>query len=76
MKQIQIYELLSLLRPGWVAMDADCAWWWYNVKPNVDAVEPSQAWCGVGCDVAPLSDSFNIEPFDGNWKDSLMECGK
>lgn len=26
MKQIQIYELLPLLRPGWVAMDEDGQW--------------------------------------------------
>ena len=76
MKQIKIYDLLPLLRPGWVAMDADCTWWRYDAKPNVNAVEPPMDWYGVGHDSVPLSDSFNIAPFDGDWKDSLMECGE
>lgn len=74
MKQITIYELLPLLRKGWVAMDADKEWWWFQVKPDV-YTEPPAGWCGSGCEVAPLSDSFNIAPFDGDWKDSLMKCG-
>lgn len=74
MEQITIYELLPLLRPGFVAMDEDKEWWWFQAKPDVDT-EPPAGWCGSGCEVAPLSDSFNIAPFDGDWKDSLMECG-
>lgn len=75
MKHIKIYDLLPLLRPGFVAMDADCTWWWFATKPNADT-ESSDAWHAHVCDVAPLSDSFNIAPFNGDWKDSLMECGK
>lgn len=75
MNQIKIYELLPLLRPGWVAMDADNTWWWYDVKPNANAAEPPLQWCGVGCDAISLSDLFDIAPFDWDWTDSLMECG-
>lgn len=75
MNQITIYELLPLLRKGYVAMDEDKEWWWFQAKPDVDT-EPLANWHGVGCEVAPLSDSFNIAPFAGDWRDSLMECGK
>lgn len=75
MKQITIYKLLPLLRKGYVAMDEDGEWWWYSAKPDVDT-KLSNCWCVGACEVAPLSDSFNIAPFDGVWKDSLMECGK
>lgn len=75
MKQITIYELLPLLRKGFVAMDEDGEWWWYSAKPVLDT-EPLANWHWSGCEVAPLSDSFNIASYDGDWKDSLMECGK
>lgn len=74
MNQITIYELLPLLRKGYAAMDKNGEWWWYSAKPDVDT-ELSTRWHGLACEVAPLSDSFNIVPFDGDWKDSLMECG-
>lgn len=74
MNQIKIYELLPLLRKGYAAMDKNGEWWWYSAKPDVDT-ELSTRWHGLACEVAPLSDSFNIVPFDGDWKDSLMECG-
>lgn len=77
MNQITIYELLPLLRPGYVAMDADNTWWWYDVKPNVNAEEPPLQWYGVGRrDAISLSDLFDIEPFEWHWTDSRMKCGE
>lgn len=52
MNQITIYELLPLLRKGYVAMDEDKEWWWFQAKPDVDT-EPPACWCGSGCEVAP-----------------------
>lgn len=73
MNQITIYELLPLLRPGWVAKGAH-GWAWFGLKPM-----PHNDW---GCYIPDRSDDdfnfinmFNIAPFDGDWKDSLMECG-
>lgn len=80
MKQITIYELLPLLRPGWVAMDEDGQWCWFGAKPVTDDDFPFQ-WTfdntieNWDTKIVNLSFVFNIAPFDGDWKDSLMECG-
>lgn len=71
MKQIQIYELLPLLRPGFVAMDEDKSWYWYIRKPTSSLT--LKVWGGRR--PIKLSFLFNIAPYDGNWQDSLMECG-
>jgi hypothetical protein len=71
MKQITIYDLLPLLKKGWVAMDNDGNWWFYKTEP----IKCSSVW--FGRDGLPgeekLSSSFNIAPFDGDWKDSLIK---
>lgn len=74
MSQIKIQELLPLLRKGWVAMDINGEWWWYKNEPKPyfdswnDMVEE-------GGESSSL-DAFDIAPFEGNWKNSVMECGK
>lgn len=72
MKQITIYELLPLLRKGYVVMDKNGSWWWYETEPKPTGYK--NTW-EQSADCAPLV-AFNITPFDGDWKDSLMECGK
>ena len=72
MKQITIYELLPLLRPGFVAMDKNGIWYWYDHEPVPDN---TGIWIFESDgDLYELS-AFNIAPFDGDLKDSLMECG-
>ena len=71
MTQIKIYDLLPLLRPGYVAMEKNGIWYLYEHKPVPDNIG---IWMFDG-DLYELS-AFNIERFDGDWKDSLMECGK
>lgn len=68
-KTITIDELLPLLKSGWVAMDYNRSWWFYNTKP----IKCSSAWFGSKriAEGDKLSYSFNIAPFDGDWKDSL-----
>ena len=71
MKQITIYELLPLLKKGWVAYSPNGHWNWYNKKPDLfgnfwlsqlfDYPEP----------IKPFM--FNIAPFDGDPKDSLIK---
>lgn len=73
MKQIKIYDLLPLLRPGYVAMEKNGIWYWYDHEPVSDNIG---IWVLLSDgDLYELS-TFNIAPFDGDWKDSLMECGK
>lgn len=71
-KQITIYNLLPLLKFGWVAMEPDGVWWWFSNIPRIS--ETSESWIeSFGCDYIKLSKILNIVPFDGDWKDSLME---
>lgn len=74
MKQIKIQDLLPLLRKGWVAMEKNGDWWWYKEKPETGAY--SDVWLAKSCSNYLSLDTFNIARFDGDWKDSLMECGK
>lgn len=70
MKQIKIYDLLPLLKNGWVAMDENGNWWWYKLKP----IKCSSAWFGrTMAEGIKLSYGFNIAPFDGYWEDSLIK---
>ena len=66
MKQITIYDLLPLLRNGWVAMDADGTWCWFSQKPNVGDME----WLWVGR--VRFLDSFKIKKAR-KWQDSLIK---
>lgn len=77
MKQITIYDLLPLLRKGWVMMGSSGRWYWTKYKPTKSIRRGG--WLGGSRNnhiLLPLSTGFNIAPFDGDWKDSLMECGK
>ena len=75
MNQITIYELLPLLRKGYVAMDKDGTWCWYTFRTSHNDF----SW-GFNANFMDeyicLSDTFSIAPFDGDWKDSLMKCGE
>lgn len=71
MKQISIYDLLSLIQTGYVAMDQNHNWVWFKEKPDI---RPGWWTCNkrsVVC--ADLSRIFNIAPFDSNWENSLIE---
>lgn len=75
MAQIKIQDLLPLLKPGFVTMDSDGTWWWSTIPTSHN----DYIW-GFGANLMDeficLSDAFDITPFEGDWKDSLMECGK
>lgn len=73
MKQITIYDLLPMLKPGYVAMDYVGVWWWYEKKPHVD--HWYSTWKSEDGDYCECTDliEFNIKEFDGDWKDSLIE---
>ena len=66
---IDITVLLPLLKKGWVAMDEDGTWYWYEKKPRISYVN----WVVEICLFRTL-DGFNIKPVE-NWEESLQECG-
>ena len=73
MKQITIYDLLPLLKKGWVACDKGGQWFWHNKKPVTRLEDGDGLWVvltGYSCE---LPTCFNIAPFDGDWKDSLIK---
>lgn len=65
---IDIKVLLPLLKKGWVAMDKDGTWCWYERKPKIHQV----LWKNDFLYIFPSC--FNIKPAE-NWEESLMECG-
>ena len=65
---IDIKALLPLLKKGWVAMDYNKNWYWYEVKPE----RGSAVWTAEK--PAFYLSAFNIKPVE-NWETSLMECG-
>ena len=67
-KPIDIKVLLPLLKKGWVAMDKDGAWCWYEEKPK----RRSDVWTAEKPDF--YLSAFNIKPVE-NWEESLQECG-
>lgn len=70
MKQITIYDLLPLLKKGWVAMDKDGIWAWFSTKPS----KKVDLWLWTyHSRYSMISRAFNIAPFDGDWKDSLIK---
>ena len=66
---IDITVLFPLLKKGWVAMDEDGTWYWYEKKPRISYVN----WVIEIC-LCRTMDGFNIKPAE-NWESSLMECG-
>lgn len=69
-KQINIIDLLPLLKPGWVAMDENGDWFWHGQKPGLEYGE----WHSWGDSCWYISGSFNITPAE-DWKKSLIKCG-
>ena len=65
---IDIQVLLPLMKKGWVAMDKDWAWCWYEEKPQIhrELWNNNSYYIFLSC--------FNIKPVE-NWENSLMECG-
>lgn len=68
-KQITIYNLLPLLPKGFAVNDTLGKWWWCSKKPHAYEYNWSYPKGAVFIEIIP----FNIAPFDGDWKDSLME---
>lgn len=63
---IKIEDLIPLLKEGWVAMDKDKEWYWFECKPS----KYSNSWTGV----FPFNNlgAFDIAPAD-DWTQSLIK---
>ena len=74
MKQITIYELLPLLRKGYVSMDISGNWWFHNKKPLIFECDGRFFVTGeIDGYTCCLQEIFNIKRFKGDWKDSLIK---
>lgn len=71
MKKIQISDLIQILNPGYVAMDATGDWYWYRHKPEIAPV--MAVWKPTSDLVQRLSSAFNIEKTDIEWEKSLIK---
>lgn len=56
-------------------MDKNKSWYWYANEPEIDTY-PSTRWVVNGGSYINLAELFDVAPFDGDWEDSLMECGQ
>lgn len=54
-------------------LDESVAWYCPN---RCIGTYRTRSWCNNGYIFYDLNQMFNIAPFDGDWKDSLMECGE
>lgn len=70
-KTITIDELIPLLNDGYVAMDVNGNWWWYQTKPV--AYKRRNCWMVTHTRYMKLNtiEMKDIAPFEGDWKDSL-----
>ena len=70
-KSLTIYDIIPLLKDGYVAMNGrNNKWDWYGKYPSpakycVWTTSMPPKWCSLAC--------FDIKPFKGDWKDSLMK---
>lgn len=70
---INIEQLLPLLKKGWVAMDYDQKWWWYELQPKLNLLYSWDNNEDGDCEQIGYS-CFDIEPAE-DWTKSLMRCG-
>lgn len=64
-----IKNVVPHMKSGWVAMDKDGTWEWYEGRPK--CVVPAGMWTAL-CITHIRLDMFNIEPVE-DWIDSLIE---
>ena len=67
---IKIEQLLPFLNDGWVVMDYDGEWWWFESEPKLG----KDCWMSKSGTINNLSTIFDIEPVK-DWTKSLMRCG-
>lgn len=73
-EQIDIEVLLPLMKKGYVAMDADGTWCWFNAKPELYSNEGIWTFQARSNSILTVITFFNIKPAE-DWTKSLQECG-
>lgn len=69
--QIKITDITPFMRKGWVAMDKDGAWFWFEQKP-LKSIYDGDMWVRQNpCDYENISEIFDIAPVD-DWTKSLI----
>lgn len=83
-----IHELIPAMKKGWVACDQDGDWKWFSHKPSIEIYKCSKEgyWSLDSYDykdgIYPYSQLMDelpyfglkkLLPFDGDWKESLIE---
>lgn len=72
MKQITIYDLLPLLKSGYVAYVPKFGWMWFDKKPK--QLETMYMLDFPHREFIYAPHPFKeLAPFDGDWKDSLIK---
>lgn len=66
-------DIAPKMRPGWVAMDSDNRWNWYNEKPDLGGGQ--WMYSSVNTLHLHLNSMFDIAPVD-DWTQSLRKVGK
>ena len=75
-KQIKIEELIPFMKKGWVAMNKNGFWYWYEKKPMLmeDGRTNQFKWADYYIISCNLSNAFNIIPAK-DWTKSLIKVG-
>lgn len=81
-----IHELIPAMKKGWVACDKMGNWQWFSHKPSIEIDEMFGYWSLHLYDyedgIYPYSEHMDelpwfglkkLLPFDGDWKESLIE---
>lgn len=64
---INIQDIIPYMKDGWVAMDSDNEWYWFEDRPTKNMM----AWDSQFCDNLSM---FDIAPAD-DWTNSLIKVG-
>lgn len=69
---INIQDIIPFMRKGWVAMDGNCKWGWYDKKPFISKRLLQWVSADNGENYEMLNIPFDIAPAD-DWTKSLIK---
>ena len=69
-----IQDIIPFMKDGWVAMDSNCEWGWYDKKPVIDKEILQWSLNDEGESYEMLNIPFDIAPAD-DWTKSLLKVG-
>ena len=71
---INIQDLIPFMKEGWVAMDKDGSWWWFECQPKLH--ERNGFWNATSSDYILIDECFlkEIDSVD-DWTKSLIKVG-